>query len=1008
VSGSTIGGVVGAGIGYWISGGSAQGAQIGWLIGSAVGGYVDPDVIKGPKLTDAQAVRVQEGAPIPFGYGTFVVGGNIIQCGPLDEHKHRERSGKGGPVQENYTYTRTFAVGICEGPVGGVLRIWADGKLVYDARDPAEWPDDAEAIRAMAADTAKFATYFTFYPGSETQSPDPALEALDGSWGGGVGNVPSYRGLAYVVFRDFDVTDHSGAVPQFRFEIACCGSTTTTTAVVPWVHGNTGNTQSIFSCAVYKSVCFTAGWNNNLRRSIDGGKSWDAVDYLTTLTTWASGEPIEAVFHVEDPLVGPQGVWYIARRQRIAVSYNNGGSFVDYAAPPHDIVGRIGPGGGTHMVGGVHWAGANETAHTVIFQPLNPGNDIDLGADYGRATAIGDLGGTMIVGTDTGNIVSTGGAVRHTVPGIAIVQFAYLNGISLAIWASGGYSRSTDGGTTWTDHAGDTVCGAVAAKSAFCLLAPASISSGLDGLAWTTVDTSFIDNTTGGALLATDGTSVLATTLQGVTASLPTAYTLPDVPNWAVDLFGNIVGATTIVTSACQAVLSDVVADFCDRVGIPATRYDVSALTDPVRGYAVTAQSTASANVKQLQQAYFFDFPEWGNYPDTFTMLRAVKRGGATAFTVTEDDFVWSDDDEDVRPQAVEFPKKLHLTTADVYADYNATTQTAERETQNVKAVGEASVELSLATTRDEAAQIADKALKVLWTQAEGTFERELPEEFSRYVPSDCFSFNGKRYLIQQAELADGTVKIKAVRDRPSAYVSTATGSLRLHPPPPQLGLRGPTVFSAMNLPSLRTQDATTGMYVFVCGLLDGWQGCDLQLSTDGGATYRSVATITTENTMGDLTAACGTSGDITTRVYHRHTLESVTDAQIAARANAFAIETGGVAEVGQFRDATDTANLGEYTLTNNTRGELQTTAAAHGIGDRFVLLDHLNFIPLDASLAGKTIYFRPVSLGTVAANNDAYPVVFRPLFTSVSTTFRFTEADEQRLTEDGTYRQVE
>jgi hypothetical protein len=1001
VSGSTWGGVVGAGIGYAIGG--TSGAQWGWMIGSAVGGYVDPDVIKGQKLSNAQAVQVTEGAFIPFGYGTFVVGGNIIQCGPLDEHKHRERSGKGGPVQENYTYTRTFAIGLCEGEVGGILRIWADGKLVYDARDPAEWPDDADAIRAMAADTSKFSASFTFYPGSETQVPDPSLEALDDSWGGGVGNVPSYRGLAYVVFHDYDVTDHSGAVPQFRFEVTCCGTTTTTTAPLSWLHGSTGLTQTIYATAVYGSIAFAVGINNNFRRSVDGGQSWNAVDYADALG-WSPTQSLMAIWHDPDPTVGPQGYWYLAKNDAIAISSDNGTTWGEFLAPPqHTLSCQV------VLVGGAYYSGVNAPGlNTRLFQPMvNGPTEVDFGGDYGIPTAIGDIGGQPIVGTDVGNILIAANNVTYTA-GTAIKGFAYGNGILLAALA-GGYLRSTDDGNNWTFYGVGTAEQVLYARGMFFKISPTSIAVSPNGLTWSTSDTYFETNS-GGALAATDSYALVVVSQNGsYVSALPAQYAIPDASGWFTDLFGRISGATTITTTSCQAVLSDVVADFCDRVGIPSTRYDVSALIDPVRGYVVASQSTASDNIRALQQGFFFDYPEWGDYPDTFTMLRAIKRGGATAFTVTDDDFIWSDDDEDVRPQAVEFPKKLHLTTADVYADYNATTQTAERETQNVKAVGEASVQLSLATTRDESAQIADKALKVLWTQAEGSLEREFPEEFSQYVPSDCFSFNGRRYLIQQAELGDGTVKFKAVRDRPSAYVSTATGTTRIHPPPPQLGLRGPTVFAAMNLPSLRTQDATPGMYVFVCGLLDGWQGCDLQLSTDGGSTYRSVATITTENTMGDLTAACGTSGDITTRVYHHHTLESVTDAQLAARANAFAIESGNVAEIGQFQDAVDTGNEGEYTLSTLTRGELDTTAAAHGVGDRFVLLDHLNFIPLDVSLAGKTLYFRPVTLGTVAANNAIYPVVFRPLFTSAPTIdFLETELGEVITTETGDYLQLD
>ena len=53
MSGSTIGAVVGAGIGFLIGG--PTGARIGWMAGSVIGGAVSPEKIYGPRLTDAGA-----------------------------------------------------------------------------------------------------------------------------------------------------------------------------------------------------------------------------------------------------------------------------------------------------------------------------------------------------------------------------------------------------------------------------------------------------------------------------------------------------------------------------------------------------------------------------------------------------------------------------------------------------------------------------------------------------------------------------------------------------------------------------------------------------------------------------------------------------------------------------------------------------------------------------------------------------------------------------------------
>ncbi|MCB2103560.1 MAG: host specificity protein, partial [Rhodobacteraceae bacterium] len=46
------------------------------------------------------------------------------------------------------------------------------------------------------------------------QLPDPKIEAVEGT-----GTVPAYRGIAYVVFEDLDVTRFGNRVPQFSFEV---------------------------------------------------------------------------------------------------------------------------------------------------------------------------------------------------------------------------------------------------------------------------------------------------------------------------------------------------------------------------------------------------------------------------------------------------------------------------------------------------------------------------------------------------------------------------------------------------------------------------------------------------------------------------------------------------------------------------------------------------------------------------------------------------------------------
>jgi hypothetical protein len=115
----TVLGAVGAAIGGYFGG--AQGAQWGWMIGSTVGGAVDPQVIRGPSVGDIAVQTSQEGVPRPITYGTSPpIAGNIIVSGPPRTVVSKHREGFLGPViREEHVY-RTYAIGVCEGPKGSL------------------------------------------------------------------------------------------------------------------------------------------------------------------------------------------------------------------------------------------------------------------------------------------------------------------------------------------------------------------------------------------------------------------------------------------------------------------------------------------------------------------------------------------------------------------------------------------------------------------------------------------------------------------------------------------------------------------------------------------------------------------------------------------------------------------------------------------------------------------------------------------------------------------------
>jgi hypothetical protein len=93
------------------------------------------------------------------------------------------------PTTTTYSYFANFAVGLCEGQIGRVARMWADGK-----------PLDLTGIT------------FRVYNGSESQDADPLIIAKEG-------DAPAYRGLAYVVFERLALEKFGNRIPQLSFDI---------------------------------------------------------------------------------------------------------------------------------------------------------------------------------------------------------------------------------------------------------------------------------------------------------------------------------------------------------------------------------------------------------------------------------------------------------------------------------------------------------------------------------------------------------------------------------------------------------------------------------------------------------------------------------------------------------------------------------------------------------------------------------------------------------------------
>ena len=134
--------------------------EIGWMIGSIAGALLFPP--KPPQMHDPSIQNSAYGQWIPTIYGTFRVAGNVIWAGPvMVDTENKKKS----PVQAAHI---SMAIGLCQGPIAGITRIWANHKLVYDVTDPSNF-------QALSGSSTMLAN-FTFYPGDETQLPDPTMQ----------------------------------------------------------------------------------------------------------------------------------------------------------------------------------------------------------------------------------------------------------------------------------------------------------------------------------------------------------------------------------------------------------------------------------------------------------------------------------------------------------------------------------------------------------------------------------------------------------------------------------------------------------------------------------------------------------------------------------------------------------------------------------------------------------------------------------------------------------------
>ncbi|TGD45285.1 host specificity protein [Pseudotabrizicola sediminis] len=194
---AAAGAALGAGAGGTVLG--LSGAVIGRAVGATIGRAVDQrimglgsDAVEVGKLDRFHIMGASEGTAIAKSWGRMRLAGQVIWASPFRETSIKS-GGKGMPSPRavRYSYSVSLAVALCEGNILGIGRLWADGDEI-----------SPKSLNLRV------------YTGTEDQLPDPLIEARMGSM-----HAPAYRGIAYVVIEDLELSAFGNRVPQLSFEV---------------------------------------------------------------------------------------------------------------------------------------------------------------------------------------------------------------------------------------------------------------------------------------------------------------------------------------------------------------------------------------------------------------------------------------------------------------------------------------------------------------------------------------------------------------------------------------------------------------------------------------------------------------------------------------------------------------------------------------------------------------------------------------------------------------------
>jgi len=948
-AGQIVGGVVGGVVGA-LAGGNVM---LGASIGMAIGGYIDPPKgpkIEGPRLGDLSVQTATYGAVIPRVYGTIAIFGNVFW---VENNKIKEsattssgggKGGGGGSETTLYSYSATFAVGLCKGPIEGVRRIWCGGKIIYDA--------GSNDISSIVSSEIEGGGNLSIYFGTDDQLPDARMQATLG-----VSNTPAYRGLAYIVLNDLQLADYGNSLMGAQIKVEVITSAT-------WL-GDCSQTGALTFPSVVDGEPVLSSIRYSNERFYCSSLIYNGFD--TTLFGVSSQQ-----LYFTNPNPSPSSMIPVDPYEPGA---NGGNSPAFFLQSDENII---------VFLRGVSILNLNGF---VIF---DENGGLVLDTDYLSSSFFPEKPYSFVA--DRGDIFATYdeklyrfGRTIHPAPVSVSVSIDDFN--ARAFGASENY-------IFLVVNDGNTTVMTVKKVSRSTLLTVDTITLALDSR-WASIqvvsDTTFYIMSGPGNVLNKYDAGVLTQT--GLVYTGPRSFSFTNdirffvisdrmAVFFAAPMGGDIgeVYTASLSISGNDADLGEIIQSECLSSGMLQLQdVDVSLISENVRGYEVANIAAIRSAISPLQSAWPFDVINAGY------KIKFIPRGQSSVITVPANDLgaVPGSDNVGVRlthsrEMATQLPRRINATYLDVNREYD-TGSGPGAERLNTDAVNVVQVEMPIVMNATECAGIEEVLLYMYWLERTDV-SIVLPPIYANLQPADVItvSSNDLSYELRLTEinyLPDGRVECSAKLNNSTIYTPTAVG-VEGSVAGQALTYAGPTELILLDVPRMTAAQDAMGMPFGMFSYSNGWRGGVLMRSDDIGASYQAISSARSQVSIfiaeGILGEASPYSIDQCSSVTVRSNvvlseIYSITEDQLYAHANLAAFGADGRWEIIAFQTVSDLGD-GRSTISQMLRGLYgsERHSGSHAVGDSLVMLDQsvLGYCGMPSSAIGMPRLFRAVTEG--------------------------------------------